>query len=58
MRQQYREFLAAQAAHQVGLPQACLAGFGCLEQDAIAGSVAETVIDQFEPVEIEDDAGQ
>src|SRR5690625_4506171 len=53
LRQQYSEFVAAQSGHQVAGADAVCEAVGDGLQEGVAGVVSESVVDLFEPVEVE-----
>ena len=55
--QEYREFVAAEACHGVGLPDALTESSRRFAQQAIADRVTESVIDVLEAIEIHEQQG-
>ena len=56
--QDHRELVAADAAGDVGRADDVADAVGRLGQDAVAGEVADAVVDRLEVVEVEDDERQ
>lgn len=50
---QHREFIAADPSHHVSRPHAGGQSVSDGDQDAVSGGMAETVVDEFEIVEVQ-----